>query len=270
MSILARFFRRSIRFTLPADAAPRTLRMLECSGRDMVARCAAATGWQSFEPPMPEVFYRECRACAGLVLDVGANSGFYALLAAAARPDIRVVALEPDPHVKPILDRNIGLNRLGHRITALPIAASDRPGVAELFIPQQDHGLLETSSSLESSFKESHSAVLRVETDTIDALGRRLHPGLPDVTIIKIDVEGHEAAVLRGASETIRKHRPLLFVEVLPRADVEWLEAFLRDNSYLDLPLKRSGEQTLGTTVAHDPEAWNHLFMPAERAVPRG
>lgn len=266
MSFLERFFTPAISFTLPSDAGTRTLRMLECSGRDMVARSVAADGWQGFEPPMPDVFYRACNACGGLVLDVGANSGFYALLAAAARADVRVIAFEPDPNVKPILDRNIDLNRFRRRITPLPTAVSDRAGVCDLFIPRQDHGLVETSSSLESTFKKGHSDVLRVKTDTIDGVVRRLPPGLRDVTIIKIDVEGHEAAVLRGALSTIQECRPLLFVEVLSRADLVWLNAFLRDNSYLEMPLKPTGEQAIGDTVAYDPEAWNHLFVPMERA----
>jgi FkbM family methyltransferase len=270
MRMFERFFKQppTVRFAVQADGGPRVLRMLECTGRDFVAKQVASSGWQSFEPPMPDIFFAACRENGGLVLDVGANTGFYALLAAAARRDTRIIALEPAPQVKPLLDQNISINGFRRRITAMPIALSDHPGACDLFIPLQDHGLVETSASLERTFKQSHSDVIRVETDTIDGLlGKHASRRLPAVSIIKIDVEGHEAAVIRGGAKTIRQHRPLLFVEVLPRADLEGLNAFLRDNSYRDLPLKLSDDKNTGDAVAFDPNAWNHLFIPAERAA---
>jgi FkbM family methyltransferase len=266
LPLLERFLSPSIRFAAPDDACIRRLRMSDCDGREMVARTTAAGGWRSFERPMPEFFHRACRASAGIVIDVGANSGFYSLLAAAARRDIRVLAIEPDPLVRPILDHNIRLNWLDRRITTLPIALSDRPGIAELFIPSGEHGLVEKSSSLERTFKPSHSDVVRVETDTIDGLQRRLPGGSRKVGVIKIDVEGHETAVLEGATKTIRTDRPLIFVELLPQANFTWLTALLREHDYRDMPLPNSGRPVVGATVAFDPQAWNHLLVPAERA----
>lgn len=254
----------SVYFGVPAHGGEHTLRMLTCSGRDQVAKHIADGGWRTFEPPMPEIFFNACQATAGLVLDIGANTGFYALLAAAARPDVRVVALEPAPQVKPVLDLNIAINGLQQQITTLPLAMSDEPGICDLFIPLQDHGLVETSASLERAFKEHHSDVIQVETDTVDRLWERLKRGLPTVGIIKIDVEGHEAAVLRGAVSTIRQCRPLLFIEVLPRADLDYLNAFLRDNHYQDMPLRAAKEWQRRDTVSYVPDAWNHIFMPNE------
>jgi FkbM family methyltransferase len=264
--LLGRFLSPSSRFAAPDDACFRWLRMSDCDGREMVAKRAASGGWRTFERPMPEFFHRACRASAGIVIDVGANSGFYSLLAAASRRDIRVLAIEPDPLVKPILEHNIRLNWLDRRITTLPIALSDRQGVAELFIPSREHGLVEKSSSLERTFKPAHSDVIRVETDTLDGLRLRLPGGARKVGVIKIDVEGHETAVLRGATATIGTDRPLIFVELLPRADFAWLNELLRNHDYRDMPLQNSGPPLPGTTVSFDPEAANHLFLPTERA----
>lgn len=266
LPLLERFLSPCISFAAPDDAFVSRLRMSDCAGREMVARTTAAGGWQSFERPMPEFFHRACRASSGVIIDVGANSGFYSLLAAAARRDIRVLAIEPDPLVRPILHHNIRLNWLDRRIKTLPIALSDRPGVAELFIPSRDHGLIEKSSSLERTFKPSHSEVVRVETDTIDGLRRRLLGGSRKVGVIKIDVEGHETAVLEGATATIRIDRPLIFVELLPQANFPWVNELLREHDYRDMPLRNSDRPVAGMTVAFDPQAWNHLLVPAERA----
>lgn len=264
MSSCMHFGSDTISFRVPTTDGDRTLRMLTCSGRDQVVKTIADSGWRTFEPPMPEVFFRACQSAGGMVLDVGANTGFYALLAASARQDVHVVALEPAPQVKPVLDFNVALNGLQRQITTLPVAMSNEPGSCDLFIPLQDHGLVETSASLEKAFKEHHSEVITVETDTIDRLWGRLQSDFPAVSIIKIDVEGHEAAVLRGAASTIRQYRPLVFIEVLPRADLDYLNAFLRDNRYCDMPLRASGERQRGDTVAYVPDAWNHIFMPNE------
>lgn len=217
---------------------------------------------------MPQLFWHACRNLGGIVLDVGANSGFYALLAASVQTDVRVIALEPNPHILPILERNVRLNGRSRQVMCLPFAASDRTGQGELFIPLQDHGLIETSSSLERSFKKRHSPSMRVACDTIDSITNRTLTHACTVTVIKVDVEGHEAAVLRGALSTIRRHRPLLFVEVLAGAEFDWLNGFLRDLSYLSMPLRTSGDVTaMHHTVTYHPEAWNHLLVPEESAA---
>jgi FkbM family methyltransferase len=256
-------------FTLPPDPvtqAERAFVMDTHGGRDQVARLARAGSIDAFEPPMPTLFLRAVRERPGLVIDVGANTGFYALIAAGASPENRVLAFEPDPSVLDDLRRNIALNGFEDRITVQAHALSDRIGKAPLFVPTQEHGLIETSSSLEAAFKEAHSAVHEVEVTTLDTLLGGWRDRLRRVTVIKVDVEGHEAPVLRGAERLIRRWRPLLFVEVLVRADVEALSAFIAAHDYRSIVLRPDGIGAPSRTVAFDPSGWNHAFVPAERA----
>ena len=148
----------------------------------------------------------------------------------------------------------------------MPAALSNRIGEAPLFIPSQEHGLVETSASLEAGFKAGHSAVEQVPVSTLDALVRR-HPRPRRVAVIKIDVEGHDAAVLSGASRTIRWHRPIIFIEVLPTSDLASMARLLKRHRYTDLGLRPDGIVDAGRDVRFDWAAWNHAFVPRERAA---
>ena len=75
------------------------------------------------------------------MVDVGANTGFYSLLAARIRPDVQIVAVEPYPPIVRLLERNIALNGFTARIEVVRKALGDSTGIAELFVPSAAHGL---------------------------------------------------------------------------------------------------------------------------------
>ena len=138
-----------------------------------------------------------------LFLDIGANKGIWAWhLARAAR---QVHAFEPHPK----LFRILSLWRR-RNVTAHQVALSDKPGEAELRVPIRSRGFSNQGSSL-STLKvpdELPHATVRVEARTLDSYN------FENVGLIKIDVEGHELAVLAGARETIARCRPNLIVEL--------------------------------------------------------
>jgi len=237
--------------------------MLKCNNRDQIAYAIGLHGWKTFEPPMPELFYRLAQQLDGALLDVGANTGFYCLVGAAARHDMKILAFEPDPNVLPILRGNLKINAVDRYAHVFPMALSDSRGDAELHIPTPEHGLIETSSSLESDFRTAHSAVIQVPTNTVDHIIEIERPG--KVAIIKIDVEGHEAAVLRGATGTVNSHRPVLFVEVLARADFRSFSQFIYEFGYKDMRLQPNGATKARDEVSFDPDAWNHILVPTEK-----
>jgi FkbM family methyltransferase len=231
--------------------------MSRCDGRDQVLEHALRAGWEDFERPLPRVFRDAVMQSSGLVVDVGANTGFYALI--AGHCGRHVLAFEPVPQVRDILAQNVKANRLTHAIKISSSAASDRRGRATLYMPDPSHGLIETSSSLSAEF-QSYASTIEVDVAPLDELlpsGRR-------IGVVKIDAEGHEAAVLRGAVRVLERDRPVLFVEVLPRAEMEYLTALLAKLDYVDIPLRPEGVLTVESAVRFVPDAWNHAFMPRE------
>src|SRR5690606_11886840 len=78
--------------------------------------------------------------------------------------------------------------------------------------------------------------------------------GLDEVDFIKIDVEGHELAVLRGASKTIEENRPVILVEVKPENEAE-VQTFFSDRDYVEV--------NIGELVGRSlPASENRIFMP--------
>jgi FkbM family methyltransferase len=111
----------------------------------------------------------------------------------------RVVVIEPTP-LHEVLSRT-----LPPRVDVIAAAASDHCGAAEIWLTSPE-GAARGVSSLRR--RDIHSTSVTVPLVTVDGLG------LEDVTFVKIDVDGHEASVLRGAAATIRRDQPRLFIEV--------------------------------------------------------
>ena len=153
--------------------------------------------------------YRAFRSAVGsgaVVLDVGASVGSYAMLFGQwTRPHGRVYAFEPAPDIRAVLERHVAINDLDGIVVPVAAAASDANGRSP-FVTPGPHGISRLAAAGESS-------PLLVETITIDEFCKR-EAVRPD--LIKIDVEGAELAVLRGARDTLRACRRdiAVFVEL--------------------------------------------------------
>lgn len=254
--------------TVPDGSGGTTSMIMDAlGGRDQIVAMAAQSSWTAFERPLPALFHACVARSPGIVVDVGANTGFYGLLATRASSEARVLAFEPYRPVFDVLERNIAANHVGDRIEAVALALSRRSGMATLYVPTQEHGLMETSSSLEQAFKQVHGEAQPVETVTLDAFLATHRAARDRVTLIKVDVEGHDAAVLAGARQTIARWRPLLFIEVLPQADIETLTCFLAEDGYVDIPIRPDVPLRQEAQVRFHADAWNHALVPAEAAA---
>jgi FkbM family methyltransferase len=143
------------------------------------------------------------------VWDVGANIGLFSFCAAVrAGRNGRVLSIEPDADMVRLLHRSIKVNHL--KVEVLPIAISDKVG----FMRFQTAVRARAANALEG-FGDSSSmggvAELRfVPTTTLDALLAEFGPP----ALVKIDVEGAELLVMRGASVLLRDVRPIIACEV--------------------------------------------------------
>jgi FkbM family methyltransferase len=144
-----------------------------------------------------------------VIYDIGANVGVYSLALAVDSPARRLLAFEPAPRTNVQLQANVDCNALGGRIEVMNCGVGNEDGRREFFISTYAElsGFdRESATRWEASLAETVSVPIR-RVDTIVASNP-----VPDA--IKIDVEGASPAVLRGARETLRTHRPTLFIEV--------------------------------------------------------
>lgn len=166
-------------------------------------------------------------------IDVGANIGLFAIL--LARHARHVLAVEPTPAAHQLLLRNIGRNEVSETVTPEQKALMATPGSVTM---QTMAGREEYSTTgvlkHEATVGEAHQQI-EVEAVTLDAMvdAHQLDPG-----IIKIDVEGGETSVLKGALKTLDKHRPVVIAECSPRmmkacgSSPGELIGLLRDHGY--------------------------------------
>lgn len=135
-----------------------------------------------------------------MAIDIGANFGPYTGTLLALVP--RVVAFEPNPALA------ARLCRAWPSATVEQCALGDAPGEAMLHMPTNHHGTpLTGHASIADGMTWDKEIAFTVPVRTLDSFDFR------DVGFIKIDVEGHEQAVLRGARATIERERPVLLVE---------------------------------------------------------
>ncbi|EGX55153.1 hypothetical protein SZN_34337 [Streptomyces zinciresistens K42] len=162
----------------------------------LVAATARAV-YPRFEPELARLS-ELCPSPCGTAVDVGGWYGPWThRLSRRAR---QVVTVEPVPRLARLLESGAPPN-----VRVVRAAASDRPGTARLWLPPGDAGDRGVSSLVR---RDIHARALDVPCVTLDGLGLR------DVGFVKVDVDGGELAVLRGAADLLARDRPALFVEL--------------------------------------------------------
>lgn len=170
---------------------------------------AGAISFGKYEPETVAIF-RSCLKEGMTVIDIGANLGYFTVIAASrVGSSGKVFSYEPDPRNFGLLEKNIVTNGF-RNATALPIALSDCAGIRELFF-----GDNQTTHSFGDKRGTGRSE--SVVTDTLDNSLKAL--GYPRIDIIKMDIEGAEPLALEGMRETIARNPTLIIIfEFHPKA----------------------------------------------------
>lgn len=172
----------------------------------------AMAGWERSEPE-GYAAWRAMLTPGATALDIGAWAGTYAILAArAVGPTGRVLAYEPVPGTRHLLERHVRINGVSERVTVRPVAMGATPGEVTLWITS------DVGDSEAGTLRRAGARALIVPRSTVDieaaSVGARVHA-------IKVDVEGQELDVLAGARATLERDRPTLLVSVHPQALAE-------------------------------------------------
>ncbi len=171
----------------------------------------------SLEAKLQYLFRRFVRE-GDYVLDIGANSGFHTVCLSGIVGDAgRVHAFEPVPFNYIKMVTNLHLNGIRNVVTHdCALGATNRQQVMNVIregeLEQGNHSL---------AANEKIVGALKDKIDPLEVSVRRLDdvlPSIPRLDFIKIDVEGYENEVLKGAQALIRKHQPIVIMEwVEPR-----------------------------------------------------
>jgi len=174
---------------------------MECDLRDWVSQHVFVTG--SYEEGLPQVMAQLVRP-GSVVVDVGANVGFYTLLLAnLAGPTGRVHAFEPMPHALTRLRKHVTMNRL-QNVEIHEAAASSSDGTVPFYLGPVEHTSISSLHPLEGSTS------IDVQCTTLDRALEKAGP----IDFIKMDVEGAEPEALAGAQHLLSRGVPYLVAEV--------------------------------------------------------
>lgn len=168
--------------------------------------CGLEGGWEKVSI---NIWKRLC-IDSKVILDIGANSGLYSMVAKALSPQSEVYAFEPVNRVYNRLVKNNTINK--YNICTEELALSNYDGEAVIYDTPESHILSVTVN------KNLHPS--KVHSFPVQILAKKLssyvkEKNLSKIDLIKLDVETHEPEVLEGMEELLEKFKPVLLVEVL-------------------------------------------------------
>ncbi|HYD47678.1 MAG TPA: FkbM family methyltransferase [Terriglobales bacterium] len=223
------------------------------------------------EPWLDPILQQTCGSQGAVLLDAGANCGQTLVRAKAANPRLRYFGFEPNPACAGYVQRLIERNHLPDcAVYACALGAS--PALGQLFTANPADPSATTIANFRGAATGTKIVSILIERG--DDVVARL--AIERLDLIKIDVEGAEAAVLAGLAQTIARFRPAIACEVLSSHHVGHPSHELRRRSKEDIGrlLAELGYRLFGIAgrarIAVDAlsEAYrNYLFLPAAETM---
>ncbi len=145
----------------------------------------------------------------GIVVDVGTNIGLISLNIIHEYPQQKLWCFEPGPHQAELFRKTVVANDLSDQIEFYQLALSDRSGVATFQVYEGRHA---SGDGFMDTKRAGHTTPCEVNTEKLDKLWDKA--GKPDVRLIKLDTEGAELLVLKGAVDLLKSNGPVLVFEM--------------------------------------------------------
>lgn len=159
----------------------------------------------------------------GVAVDVGANIGNHTLFFSSIC-NLKTFAFEPSNKIRKILKKNVEINNLNDDVKVLPFALGDTNEEARLIYPNDCN---DGMARVEKGADKGET----IQIKTLDDYK------LDKVVLLKIDVEGMELNVIKGAIKTIKRNRPVVFVELQTVEEYNAFRSFLYAEEYIAIEI---------------------------------
>lgn len=201
---------------------------------------------------------------ANVVLDIGANTGVYSLLAKALNPRAKVFAFEPVARVFKKLEDNIALNHFD--IVPVEKAASNFNGSAIIYDTPSEHVY---SVAVNKNLTSAGTKVIETSINTTTLNSFLEENTITHVDLVKIDVETHEPEVLEGFSDFLFQCKPSILIEVLTNDVGDKIDLLFKGSGYLYFNINESGGIRQVKKITKS-DYYNYLLCSEETASKLG
>lgn len=199
---------------------------LASAGRTLVVPAHLKNCYTNFEPVTTSIILRHLRR-GGVFIDVGANIGWFTVIAAQALKDSGMVySIEANPAILPTLNENISGFQ---NIQVIEMAVGNRTGSTEFYMTSD----FVNSGIHADPFKQDSGELTEVKIDLLD----NIIPNHDQVSVVKIDVQGDDLNVIEGAKSILSNSNLTLICEWAPA----WIKNAGRNPDMLPLYLKELG-----------------------------
>ena len=188
-------------------------------------------GVSDYEPISLDVWKKACKF-SNVIIDIGANSGLFSLIAKSVNPKSKVYAFEPLEEFQSLIKQNIELNH--YDIKVIKNAVSNVAGLAEFYVPQQNQGNIYSSTlSIEhyQQHQDTKPIILQVNVTTLDDFVE--NNNIENIDLIKIDAEGHDLNILKGFINSLSYMQPDFLIEIQNENIGREVEKILVPKNYL-------------------------------------
>jgi len=216
-----------------------------------------ANGWEKVSIGL---WMKLCKN-SSIIIDIGANTGIYSLIAKTINPHAKVYAFDPVHRVFARLKENIKLNN--YDIIAIEKAVSNFDGLAIIYDTNSEHT---NSVTVNKNLSSSDTKVIetKIETITLNSFIKNYNIGRID--LIKIDVETHEPEVLEGFSEYLKIFKPTLLIEILSDEIGEKVNEIVEGLDYLYFNIDERNGTVHQTKKITRSDYYNYLLCNQEIA----
>lgn len=201
-------------------------------------------------------------------IDVGANIGYYSLLGARLNEKLKVIAFEPSEGPFIYFLENLKINSLLDRVDVETFALSDVDDTIDFYVIENSKYPTIYNLSGEHNTgakKNSHAcSKIKVPSKKLDSYFKQIK--IDKIDLIKLDTEGSEHLILSGASETIKRYRPIIICEILFNVIEQDIMSFFYDKDYLYFNHTKMGLTRVHQIVrSQDDGVRNCFIVPQEK-----
>ncbi len=206
------------------------------------------------------LFFLKMVPDAGTVLDIGANIGIMTYHFSKKLKNTNIFAFEPMPENIITLKRIVKRYKLKN-VTIFPLALGDKTGKVQMVMPVVDSVKMQGLSHVMQESIENNNIgnYFEAPVTSIDNIPRITTNGTK-VSAIKLDVENYEYFVLKGAEETIKKNKPLIYCELWDNENRDKCISFLQGLNY-DVKILKN--KSLINFREPQPKSQNFFFIPS-------